>query len=232
MKYMGSKNRVAKDILPIMLKNREDGQYWVEPFVGGANMIDKVLGNRIGSDINEYLIALLIEMQKSSFKAPYINEKLYLDIKENIANYEKWLVGFTAFQLSYGAMWFSAYRKDNFGKRDYAKEAINNIEKQSKNLSNIKFLNKNYFELVIPKNSIIYCDPPYKNTASYKGVETFNHETFWKWCEQKHNEGHTVFVSEYIAPAHWQCIWEKELVSSLAKDTGSKKAIERLFTLC
>lgn len=59
MKYMGSKNRIAKHILPIMLKDRKEGQYWVEPFVGGANMIDKVKGNRIGADFNEYVIEAL-----------------------------------------------------------------------------------------------------------------------------------------------------------------------------
>lgn len=37
MKYMGSKNRIAKHILPIMLKEMQDKGYttWVEPFVGG-----------------------------------------------------------------------------------------------------------------------------------------------------------------------------------------------------
>ena len=59
MKYMGSKNRIAKHILPIMLKDRKEGQYWVEPFVGGANMIDKVEGNRIGADFNESVIKAL-----------------------------------------------------------------------------------------------------------------------------------------------------------------------------
>ena len=44
MKYMGSKRRIAKHILPIMLKKAEEINIttWVEPFVGGANMIDKV----------------------------------------------------------------------------------------------------------------------------------------------------------------------------------------------
>ena len=64
MKYMGSKNRIAKHILPIMLAERKEGQFWVEPFVGGANMIDKVDGNRIGADFNEYLISLWQELQK------------------------------------------------------------------------------------------------------------------------------------------------------------------------
>ena len=42
MKYMGSKRRIAKYILPIMLEHRAPNQWWVEPFVGGGNMIDKV----------------------------------------------------------------------------------------------------------------------------------------------------------------------------------------------
>ena len=49
MKYLGSKNRIAKEILPIMLKYRGE-RVWVEPFVGGANMIDKVHGHKIGCD--------------------------------------------------------------------------------------------------------------------------------------------------------------------------------------
>lgn len=37
MKYMGSKNRIAKHILPIMLAEAEKNNIttWVEPFVGG-----------------------------------------------------------------------------------------------------------------------------------------------------------------------------------------------------
>lgn len=54
MKYMGSKNRIAKDILPIILKERKPEQWYVEPFVGGCNIIDKVDGNRLGSDKNKY----------------------------------------------------------------------------------------------------------------------------------------------------------------------------------
>ena len=64
MKYMGSKNRIAKYLLPIILKDRKDGQWYVEPFVGGANMIDKVDGNRIGADKNEFLIEMWKGLQK------------------------------------------------------------------------------------------------------------------------------------------------------------------------
>jgi len=38
MKYTGSKRRVAKEILPIILKDRQLNQWYVEPFVGGGNL--------------------------------------------------------------------------------------------------------------------------------------------------------------------------------------------------
>ena len=48
MKYMGSKARIAKYILPIILKDRKPDQWYVEPFVGGGNMPDIVTGKQIG----------------------------------------------------------------------------------------------------------------------------------------------------------------------------------------
>lgn len=51
MKFLGSKRRIVKDILPIMLKGRRPGQWWVEPFVGG--------GNVTGSDANYWVIKAL-----------------------------------------------------------------------------------------------------------------------------------------------------------------------------
>ena len=42
-------------------------------------------------------------------------------------------------------------------------------------------------------------------------------------------QGHTVFVSEYNAPNDFISVWQKEITSSLGKDTGSKKGIEKLF---
>ena len=231
MKYMGSKNRIAKHILPIMLKDRKEGQYWVEPFVGGANMIDKVTGNRIGADSNKYLVSLLNEMSKTDFKSPDIDESLFLDIKENKSNFDDWIVGYAGFQLSFGAMWFSGYRKDRQGVRNYSNEAMRNVDKQSKKLKGILFKHSLYEDLRIPAESIIYCDPPYENTAKYKAVDSFNHADFWQWCRDKAKEGHTVFVSEYNAPDDFKCIWQQELNVSVAKNGKHKKAVEKLFTI-
>ena len=73
MKYMGSKARIAKYILPIILKDRKPDQWYIEPFVGGANMIDKVEGSRIGADINELLISALINIRDDILLMPKTN---------------------------------------------------------------------------------------------------------------------------------------------------------------
>lgn len=232
MKYMGSKNSIAKYLLPIILKDRKQGQYYIEPFVGGANMIDKVEGDfKIGADSNEYLIALLKEMQKPNFKSPHITEEQYIHIKNNIGEYEKWLVGYAGTQLSFGATWFGSYRKDNVGKRDYSLEAQNNVNKQAKYLSGIDFYCCSYNELITPPQSIIYCDPPYDTKATKgKYKDDFDHNKFWDWCRSKSKEGHKVFVSEYNAPDDFTCVWQKEMSQRMNNNSKTDIVlIEKLF---
>lgn len=87
MQYMGSKRRFVKDLLPIMLESRKEGQYWVEPFVGGANMIRHVDGNRIGADVHEYLIALL-KAVRDGWKPPTeVSCEMHRDVRINKQNY-------------------------------------------------------------------------------------------------------------------------------------------------
>lgn len=67
MVYMGSKQKLAKHIVPILQKYIADYdiKQYIEPFVGGANVIDKIAcPTKTGSDINKYLIALLNSVKK------------------------------------------------------------------------------------------------------------------------------------------------------------------------
>ena len=225
---MGSKNRIAKYLLPIILKDRKEGQWYVEPFVGGANMIDKVDGNRIGADNNEYNICLFKGIQAGFIPPEYVSEEDYkkAQAKRDITP----LVAFIGYGCSYSGKWFGGYARGNDTKgnpRNYCLESKNNILKQSKGLKGVDFIHSSYDRLEIPDNSIIYCDPPYEGTTKYK--EDFNHTEFWNWCREKSKEGHQVFISEYNAPDDFECIWSMEVNSSLTKDTGSKKATEKLF---
>lgn len=237
MKYMGSKSRIAKHILPIILKDRTEGQYYVEPFVGGANMIDKVDGNRIGSDNSKYLIALWIGLQKNHPVIKSISKDIYDKARNDFNNstniyYTDFEIGFIGFMASFNGRFFDGgYNGSNVNsKRDYIKEGINNLMAQIDSVKGIEFINCDYSVLQIPAGSIIYCDKPYQNTKQYFTSKNFDHEQFYQWCRDMKKMGHTVFISEYEAPADFICIWEKELKTCI-NSKNIKTPTEKLFTL-
>lgn len=231
MKYMGSKARIAKHILPIILKDRKDGQWYVEPFVGGANMIDKVDGNRIGADFNPHLIDALCLIRDSPQSIPdLITEDDYKEAKARCATK---LDGFIGFAMSFGGKWFGGYRRDVKGANGCAENMATQTRRskysaitQSALLQGVELVSSSYCELYIPPQSIIYCDPPYDGKTGYK--DKFNHGDFWQWCRDKCAEGHSVFISEYNAPDDFVCVWSGELSVTVQK-SGTKKATERLF---
>jgi len=202
----------------------------VEPFVGGANMIDKVEGKRVGADLNPYLIKALIAIRDCIDELPKNNKEFTeLDYKELRKSDNYKFKGYAGFAFSYSGKWLGGWRRDGLNKRDYVSESFRNAKKQTQNVKGVKLINKSYQSLEIPPKSLIYCDPPYEGTTKYK--DSFCHEKFWNWCREKVKEGHIVFVSEYNAPDDFECVWQKEIVSSLTKNTGAKKGVEKLFKL-
>lgn len=193
MKYMGSKNRIAKHILPIILKDRKPGQWYVEPFVGGGNMIEKVDGKRFGADLNPYVIKALELIRDNPESIPdVITEAEY-----KAAQRDKPLtgiVGFIGFAMSFGGKWFGGYRRDKAG----TKGCIENMRtqtrrskqaaiKQSRLIKGVYFLSAGYQDLEIQNSSIIYCDPPYANTTKYK--DDFDHEVFLAMVSSQSERG-------------------------------------------
>ncbi|MGL4752193.1 MAG: DNA adenine methylase [Aeromonadaceae bacterium] len=233
MKYMGSKARIAKHILPIILKDRQDGQWYVEPFVGGANMIDKVDGNRIGADSNNAVIDALTfirDCDTPKTNADY-TESRYM-VAADRARYGLKIDNIDSYALiafSFGAKWIGGWCRGSDAKgvdRDYVAEQHRASAKQKGLLNGVHLISKSYDELDIPPQSIIYCDPPYAGTTKYK--DDFDHDKFWQWCREKCAEGHSVFISEYNAPDDFVCVWSGELAVSVQK-SGTKKATEMLF---
>lgn len=85
------------------------------------------------------------------------------------------------------------------------------------------FYANSYDEVDIPENSLIYCDPPYINTAGY-GVD-FDHTRFYDWCRAQKE---LVLISEYTMPDDFIPIWRKNKSVTLCSG-GAKKAEEKLF---
>lgn len=86
MKYMGSKSRIAKDIIPIIQGyiDRNNIKTYIEPFVGGANVIDKIqCEKRIGTDKNRYLIALLQRVADGNELLESVPRELYSEVRSD-----------------------------------------------------------------------------------------------------------------------------------------------------
>lgn len=224
MQYLGSKKSIAKHLLPIILRNRTKDQYFVDLFCGGCNLLDSVDGLRIGNDINYYLISMWRALQNGWEPPDVLSKEEYYDIKKNQNNKPPELVAFAGFLCSFGGKWFGGYAK-NSKNDNYCLRGKKSLLKQIQKLKDVQFENQQYFEVKIPENSIIYCDIPYKGTTKYK--DSFDHEKFWKWAEEK-SKTNELYVSEYSAPPNWKCILEINVKTKLDKNSQYDR-VEKLF---
>ena len=232
MKYMGSKRRIAKHILPIMVGVAQERGVtkWVEPFVGGGNMIDKVPPSfeRIGYDLNDHAIMAMIDIRDRAADLPdSVTEQEYNDMKGlPAASVTSWV----RFVTSFGGKLDAGYAREKgsddstfcgYGKR--------NALKQRPLLQGVQFTHGCYQGLDV-SNALIYCDPPYANAAGYKTGD-FNHDEFFDWCRAQAAKGNVVFVSEYNAPNDFVCLWQGEIKTNFAssRTAATHNAVERLF---
>lgn len=237
MKYMGSKNRIAKYIVPIIQKAIDNNgiKSYYEPFAGGMNMIDKIeCENKIANDIHPQLIAMWQALQSGWIPPEHISEEEYNYVKNNQSTLPPYYVGYVGFCATFGARYFQGYargfKNDGVTPRDHSNESYRNIMKQLPLLENVTFICGDYKELDI-NNSVIYCDPPYENTQKYSSVSSFNYSEFWDWCRHL-DKSNILFVSGYDAPSDFTCIWQKDVLvnfDSMRNENSNKNRTEKLF---
>lgn len=242
MKYMGSKSRIAKHIVPIIQKyiDNNDITTYVEPFVGGANVIDKIQCiTRIGSDKNQYLIALLQRVQNNLPLYKSVSKELYDKARtaynnRNTTEFEDWQIGNIGFIASFNGRWFDGgYAKTGYEKtkkglrlRNYYNEAKNNLLKQANSLKDIQFKCCDYTECKYTE-CLIYCDPPYQGTKQYANATKFDYDLFWNTMREW-SKNNIVIISEEHAPDDFTCIWDQEVSRSI-KANNKSKSVEKLF---
>lgn len=229
MWYLGSKNRLSKDLAPIIQSYiTEDTKGYLEPFVGGANMIDKIdCPVRIGSDIHPQLIALLQKAKTDVNSIPdNITEEDYKRVKDNKEDYPDWYVGLVGFCATFASKYYGGFARRRKGNLNVPAEGIRNLKKQAPKLSDIDFFCDDYKNFLVD-GFVIYCDPPYRGTTKYSSE--FNHDEFYEWVREM-SKTNVVLVSEYEMPNDFTCIWEKEHTVTLdsLRKSGSKRT-ERLF---
>lgn len=245
MIYQGSKNKYANSIVPILqnLIDKNNIEVYIEPFVGGANIIDKInCPIKIGADKNYSLICLLQKAQNDLDEIPaHGSEELWYQAKDIYRSHEGqpsmeqemegWKIGAIQFLGSYNRGGFSrGYAKPSNG-HDFYNEAYLNLYKQAltPNFKNITFINTIYDKLIIDdsKSTLIYCDPPYENTKpyGYKFETDFDYYNYWNWVREISNK-HIVICSEQNFPSDFDIIWQKEVKRTM--NNKRKIAIEKL----
>ncbi len=236
---MGSKSRVAKNILPIIQEaiNNYNIKNYIEPFCGGCNVIDKVKCERkIASDNNKYLIGLLQNIDKVSFLPKFVTKEHYSEVRDcfnkGLTIFPDWYIGAIGFLASYNGRFFDGgyagvvKTKDGVI-RDYYDEAKRNLVAQIPKLKNIEFQCCDYKKYTMYKDCLFYLDPPYKDVKQYGLNRGFDHEEFWSWCREI-SKNNIVFISEHEAPSDFKCVWQQELKRTI-DNKQRKKVTERLF---
>lgn len=234
MKYMGSKARLSKDLAPMLnaLIKKFGVKTYIEPFVGGANLIEHIdCDSKYGSDNNSYLIQMWKLLQDGWTPPSDISKEMYNDIKENKEKYEDATVSIVGFCATYNAKWFGGYAGVVNTKagttRNYYDESVRNILKQINKLKDVEFINADYTHFSTRRNALIYCDPPYEGTTQYGTSKEFHYERFWDWVREMSNHN-IVLISEYSAPPDFINVYEKQLTTTLDKNSR-KTDVEKLF---
>lgn len=77
-----------------------------------------------------------------------------------------------------------------------------------------------YRDIEVLSDSVVYCDPPYRNTASYSGMD-FDHEAFYRWLR---TIDFPVYISEYSMPSDFVriAVKDKQALMSGKGSTGAK----------
>lgn len=254
MNYFGSKSRQAKYIIPIIQKYIDENniEVYIEPFVGGANIADKIVCHTKSCyDINKYVIALFNYLQnggtlKESYTKDIYDKARKAWYKDNAdKEFEDWEIGAIGWLCSYngrgfdGGWGYEATQTKPNGKvvkREFYKERKANLLKQVNSLlfrdiffrcCDYRELNKYIIDSEHDGEFAIYCDPPYKGTKQFANSIQFDHDEFWN-VMREWSKHHMVFISEQEAPDDFVCIWEKE-VSRTIIPKAVPKSTEKLF---
>lgn len=227
LKFMGSKNRIKKYILPIIQEYADKSVGYLEPFVGGANVIDGIVcKKRIGADRDKYLIALLRNADKLDELPLELAREEYEKVRDNKESFEDWYVGAVGYLGSYNGRGFPGGFARSSGGRNYWDESVRNLRKQRDKFEGIEFIVRDFKDT--PKDLkgwCIYCDPPYKGTQGYGA--SFDFDAFVEWCK-KMSEKNFVLVSEQDFPIG-KVLWEKDVVRDVGRN--KKDAVEKLFLI-
>lgn len=245
MVYQGSKEKLAKDIVPVLQRiiKENDIKTYIEPFCGSAAIVDKIIcPERIASDINPYLISLLKYAQSDPTLSIFpldCPKEHYAEIRECFKKdcFDEYSMAYVAgigYFASYGGRFFDGgYGKDPSGKRNIYAERVKNMKEQALHLKDINFFCRDYKEYRGEdyENCLFYIDWPYVGTKQYGRFPLRHDDELYNWARELGKRNH-VIISEYTMPEDFKEIWHKERkVCQRSDRVKADSAVEKLFTI-
>ena len=200
-----------------------------EPFCGmlGVGIFAAQEGRHVvACDANEDLILMWQALQKGWMPRKNVFSKAEYE-RLKYSQEHSALRGFVGICCAFGGIFFAGYRiqANQGGTNNSVVQFKKSLEKSFlPYLSHVQFVDARSYDQLEPEGVTIYADPPYMNNKyeTTNQMFEFDHKHFWsvmrKWS--KHN---LVFVSEYVAPADFVCVWQKDIFLK------TKQKTEKLF---
>lgn len=238
MRYMGGKTRCAKGIALTVSKIR-DGRPLYDPFCGGlasAEAFAAYPGDLIISDVHPGLIALYEGLMSGRLTLPAgITEDEYDWYRHDVPHGDP-IRAFVEFGGSFGGKSWGSYARS----KDRKGRPVNILGVSGRALTRkivalracrgrVTFRCADFLrDALPPRDSVVYLDPPYRGTASYRSAPKFDYDAFMCRARECARECDTL-VSEYEYP-HGHVVWSRDSAGYLSRGANTR-VTERLYYL-
>jgi DNA adenine methylase len=244
-RYTGGKAIIADEIHNVIC-SYEDSlvgrvQPYLEPFAGAMSVafkfaidVNEGCNNRkiTVSDFNPDMTRLWKSLKQGAKPPEYVTEDEYEKYKKGSAA----MKGYVGSVFAFGGAMFGAYRGRYQSVTKTKQEGRSSREKLMKVvplLEHVKIVKAKSYDKWNPKNTTIYCDPPYE-TASEKSnpniyLRGFDHQKFWETM-RSWSKNNLVFISEVEEniPKDFKIIWKRTIKRSFRANSRSKNKTEVL----
>lgn len=235
---MGGKTQVAKHIVQAILDDGAPRDRWLEPFVGGGNVLERaapLFDRSAGMDTHPDLILMWKALASGWLPPEFVSREEYKALRGAEPSA---LRGFAGFGASFGGKWFGGYAVSKIdAKHKYAEEcraAYHVAVRQGAVFQKYgtRFVHGAFGSYEPPHGTTVYCDPPYRGTTGYATGE-FDHAVFYRTLAGWAARGNAVYVSEYSDPigAPFRVVWERAKRNTLKAGDNGSVVTERLFRI-
>lgn len=226
MKFQGGKYRHRAAIAKLILEQGRDR--YMEPFVGGANVLMEVAPHMPAQAGDSHAdLVLMWSAVADGWKPPStVSEDEYRALKCAAPSP---LRGFAGYAQSWAGKWFGGYARGDG--RNYADEARRAVLRQAPLIATAEFRNVGYEQWRPEADCVVYCDPPYQDTTNLAQCVSFDHSQFWQTMGQWTDQGAAVLVSERQAPAGWEPVLPLSSVRNLGLNIDKYSVPEAVWMM-